>query len=52
MSLYVVDGTVYASLYIALAASQECRLMTDDWKLYESLQPTTWAKIVALIENY
>jgi len=44
--------TVYDSLYIALAASQECQLMTDDRKLYESLQPTAWAKSVALIEKY
>jgi predicted nucleic acid-binding protein len=44
--------TVYDSLYIALAASQECQLMTDDRKLYESLQPTSLAKSVTLIENY
>jgi len=44
--------TVYDSLYLALAASQECQLMTDDRKLYESLQPTAWAKSVALIEKY
>src|SRR5438045_17335 len=44
--------TVYDSLYIALAASQECQLVTDDRKLYESLQPTSWAKFLTLIENY
>jgi predicted nucleic acid-binding protein len=44
--------TVYDSLYVALAASQECQLMTDDRKLYESLQPTSWSTLVNLIENY
>ena len=44
--------TVYDSLYIALAASQECQLVTDDRKLYESLQATSWAKFLTLIENY
>ena len=44
--------TVYDSLYVALAASQECQLMTDDRKLYESLQPTSLATSVRLIENY
>jgi len=44
--------TVYDSLYIALAASQECQLMTDDRKLYESLQQTSLAGFVSLIENY
>lgn len=44
--------TVYDSLYVALAVSQECQLMTDDRKLYESLQPTSLAEFVTLIENY
>lgn len=44
--------TVYDSLYVALAASQECQLMTDDHKLYESLQSTSFARFVSLIENY
>lgn len=44
--------TVYDSLYLALAASQECQLMTDDRKLHDSLQPTSWAASVTLIENY
>jgi predicted nucleic acid-binding protein len=44
--------TVYDSLYIALAAAQACQLMTDDRKLYESLQSTSWAPFVTLIENY
>ena len=44
--------TVYDSLYIALTVSQECQLMTDDRKLYESLQPTPLATRVTLIENY
>ena len=44
--------TVYDSLYIALAASQECQLITDDRKLYDSLQPTSFGAFVTLIENY
>lgn len=44
--------SVYDSLYIALAASQECQLMTDDRKLYESLRATPLAKFLTLIENY
>jgi predicted nucleic acid-binding protein len=44
--------TVYDSLYIALAESQACQLMTDDRKLYESLQPTSLAALLTLIENY
>jgi predicted nucleic acid-binding protein len=44
--------TVYDSLYLALAESQACQLMTDDRKLYESLQPTSLAAFLTLIENY
>ena len=44
--------TVYDSLYVALAATQGCQLMTDDRKLYESFQPTSFAPFVTLIENY
>ena len=46
------NRTVYDSLYVALAASQGCQLMSDDRKLYESLQPTSLARFVSLIENY
>jgi len=44
--------TVYDSLYITLAKAQGCQLMTDDQKLYESLQRTSLAPFVTLIENY
>jgi predicted nucleic acid-binding protein len=44
--------SIYDSLYIALAASQGCQLMTDDRKLCESLQSTSLAAFVTLIENY
>lgn len=47
-----IKRTVYDSLYLALASSQECQLMTDDRKLHDSLQPTSWAASVTLIENY
>ena len=44
--------TVYDSLYIALAAAQACELMTDDRKLHKSLQSTSLATFVTLIEKY
>lgn len=44
--------TVYDSLYIALAESEECKFMTDDRKLYQSLQSTSMASYITLIENY
>lgn len=44
--------TVYDSLYIALAESEACQLMTDDRKLYQSLQSTSLTSFLTLIENY
>jgi predicted nucleic acid-binding protein len=44
--------TVYDSLYVALAASQGCQLMTDDRKLHSALQQTSLAAFLTLIENY
>ena len=44
--------TVYDSLYVALAVSEDCQLMTDDRKLYESLKSTSLASRLTLIENY
>ncbi|HEX8651277.1 MAG TPA: type II toxin-antitoxin system VapC family toxin [Pyrinomonadaceae bacterium] len=44
--------TVYDSLYVALAASQGCQLMTDDRKLHSALQQTSRAAFLTLIENY
>lgn len=44
--------TVYDSLYIALAESEACQFMTDDRKLQQSLQSTSLASFVTLIENY
>jgi predicted nucleic acid-binding protein len=44
--------TVYDCLYVALAASQGCQLMTDDWKLHSALQQTSLAAFIILIENY
>lgn len=44
--------SVYDSLYLALAAQEECKSMTDDRKLYQSLQSTSLARLVTLIENY
>ena len=47
-----IKRTVYDSLYLALAAKEECQLMTGDRKLYESLQSTYLVRSVSLIENY
>jgi predicted nucleic acid-binding protein len=44
--------TVYDCLYVALAASQGCQLMTDDRKLSAALQQTSLAAFLTLIENY
>jgi len=44
--------SVYDSLYVALAVSQDCQLMTDDRKLFQSLQSTSLAAFPSLIENY
>lgn len=42
----------YDSLYVAMAAAQDCQLMTDDRKLHAALQSTSLAAVVSLIENY
>jgi predicted nucleic acid-binding protein len=44
--------SVYDSLYLALAVSQDCQLMTDDRKLYKALQSTSLGGFLTLIENY
>ena len=44
--------TVYDCLYVALAASQGCQLMTDDRKLHSALQQTSLAAFLTLIEDY
>jgi predicted nucleic acid-binding protein len=44
--------SVYDSLYLALAVKEQGQLMTDDLKLHESLQSTSLARFVTLIENY
>lgn len=44
--------TVYDCLYVALAASQGCQLMTDDRRLSVALQQTSLAAFLTLIENY
>jgi predicted nucleic acid-binding protein len=44
--------TVYDCLYVALATSQGCQLMTDDRKLRAALQQTSLAAFLTLIESY
>jgi predicted nucleic acid-binding protein len=44
--------TVYDCMYVSLAASQGCQLMTDDRKLSAALQQTSLAAFLTLIENY
>jgi len=43
---------VYDCLYVTLAASQGCQLITDDRKLSSALQQTSLAAFITLIENY
>jgi predicted nucleic acid-binding protein len=44
--------TVYDCLYIALATSKACQLITDDRKLSAALQGTSLAAFLTLIETY
>jgi predicted nucleic acid-binding protein len=44
--------TVYDCLYIALATSKGCQLITDDRKLSAALQSTSLAAFLTLIESY
>ena len=44
--------SVYDCLYIALAVSRGCLVMTDDRKLYTALQQVSLGARLTLIENY
>jgi predicted nucleic acid-binding protein len=44
--------TVYDCLYVALAVSKGCQLMTDDRKLSAGLKWTSLSARLTLIENY
>src|ERR1041385_1583866 len=44
--------SIYDSLYLALAQKERCQLMTDDRKLFDSLQSTSLAVSLTLIQNY
>jgi predicted nucleic acid-binding protein len=44
--------TVYDCLYVALAVSRGCQLMTDDRKLFAALRQTSLGARLTLIENY
>ena len=43
--------TVYDSLYLALAAREQCRLVTADRKLYNALESTRLAEQLLWIED-
>jgi predicted nucleic acid-binding protein len=44
--------TVYDCLYVALAVSESCQFITDDRKLFNAMQPTSYSTSLTLIENY
>lgn len=44
-----LNRSVYDSLYVALAESQDCRFVTADRKLHNALQSTPLAKSIAWI---
>ena len=45
------DRSFYDSLYLALAASAECPLVTPDLKLYNRLKASPFAESLVWIEN-
>lgn len=47
-----LDRSVYDSLYVALAESQDCRFVTADGKLHNALQNTPLAKSIAWIAEW
>ncbi|OGI49267.1 MAG: twitching motility protein PilT [Candidatus Muproteobacteria bacterium RBG_16_65_34] len=47
-----LDRSVYDSLYVALAESQDCRFVTADGKLHNALQNTPLAKSIAWVAEW
>ena len=47
-----LDRSVYDSLYVALAESQDCRFVTADGKLHNALQNTPLAKSIVWIAEW
>lgn len=45
------DRAVYDSLYLALAVSQQCQMVTADEKFYNALQNTTYINNLLWVEN-
>lgn len=45
------DRAVYDSLYLALAITQQCQMVTADEKFYNALQNTTYVNNLLWVEN-
>lgn len=45
------DRAVYDSLYLALAISQKCKMVTADEKFYNALQNTVYVNHLLWVEN-
>ncbi|WP_392531123.1 type II toxin-antitoxin system VapC family toxin [Nostoc sp. C117] len=46
-----IDRAVYDSLYLALAITQQCQMVTADEKLYNALQTSSYASNLLWVEN-
>ncbi|WGV26294.1 type II toxin-antitoxin system VapC family toxin [Halotia branconii] len=45
------DRAVYDSLYLAVAVTQQCQIVTADEKFYNALQNTTYVNNLLWVEN-
>jgi predicted nucleic acid-binding protein len=45
------DRAVYDSLYLALAVTQQCQMVTADGKFYNALKTSTYASNLLWVEN-
>ncbi|MEH2299975.1 MAG: type II toxin-antitoxin system VapC family toxin [Nostoc sp.] len=46
------DRAVYDSLYLALAITQKCQMVTADEKFYNALKTSSYAKNLFWVENF
>ncbi|MEH2293879.1 type II toxin-antitoxin system VapC family toxin [Nostoc sp.] len=46
------DRALYDSLYLALAITQKCQMVTADEKFYNALKTSSYAKNLFWVENF